>query len=339
VVAGTSPDDFVITNDSSGNPSSVKMVLQDVQHFDGATSRYEFSFSNSSDSPIFGSQSSTFLQELPVGNASAVVYDNNGQPYSQTSVVGYFIDGQNAGLTSLFPETFGLPDQAGHPAPFCNNCDFLKWGAAGALVTFSNNENSVQYVDLINPSWWVAGDVATSSPLQGSASYGGHAVGTVVTNLFAQNLIATNLAAAESPGSTWTTYLAAGNLDMSWNFGSRTGDLTISKFDASHFNDGQGLSFAGAMCAPGVTGCATTAGNHFGGSLTGSIDANLRLLGAANGVFVRAPGQLPGAVPAGAIGNWYISGNGSQGAGYKASGIFAGSNVPTSLNTLNLANH
>ena len=131
-----------------------------------------------------------------------------------------------------------------------------------------------------------------------------------MTNLFAQNLPATNLAAAASPGSTWTTYLAAGDLNMSWDFGSRTGDLTISKFDASHFNDGQGLSFSGPMCAPGVAGCAAAAGNHFGGPLAGSIDANFRLSGAANGAFVRAPGQLPGT---GAIGNWYVSGNGSQG--------------------------
>src|SRR6185369_13458429 len=100
-------------------------------------------------------------------------------------------------------------------------------------------------------------------------------------------------------------------------FASRTGDLAISKFDSSHFNDGTGLSFSGPMCAPGVAGCATTAGNHFGGPLAGSIDANFRLVGAANGAFVRSPGQLPGAIPAGAIGNWYISGNGSQGASYK----------------------
>ena len=205
------------------------------------------------------------------------------------------------------------------------------------MVTFSNNENSLQYVDVINPSWWVAGDVATSLPMQGSASYSGHAVGTVVTNLFAQNLAATNLAAAALPGSTWATYLAAGDRKMSWNFGSRTGDLTISKFDASHFNDGQGLSFSGPMCAPGVAACATAAGNHFGGPLAGSMDANFRFSGAANGAFVRAPGQLPGTIPAGAIGNWYVSGSRSQGAGYKASGIFAGSNViPNSPNNLSL---
>ena len=140
----------------------------------------------------------------------------------------------------------------------------------------------------------------------------------------------------------WHTYVATGDLDMNWNFGTRSGDLTISKFDASHFPDNGGLSFTGSMCAPGVTSCGTNTpgGNHFGGALsgalpdtwqhgeaTGQIPTDARNLnGFALGSFVRGPDNVgtERSVPQGVIGNWGVGND-----RYMASGIFAGSHVPS----------
>ena len=132
---------------------------------------------------------------------------------------------------------------------------------------------------------------------------------------------------------------------MNWNFGKRTGNMTVSNFDASHFEGG--LTFTGKMCAPGVTSCGSTPGgawrtpngNHFGDPLKGQlpgtaqfgqqpvpIDADYRdLNGFALGSFVRGPGPdqaIPRSVPAGVIGNWAVGND-----RYMASGIFGGSRV------------
>ena len=63
------------------------------------------------------------------------------------------------------------------------------------------------------------------------------------------------------------------------------------------------------MCAPGVPGCGTSAGNHFGGSIMGQLPASLglsdsTLAGAASGLV----GQpLSGGLPDGIIGNWNVN--------------------------------
>jgi hypothetical protein len=98
---------------------------------------------------------------------------------------------------------------------------------------------------------------------------------------------------------------------MTWEFGPRTGNLTIDKFDTANFGS-NGLSFTGAMSAPGQL-------NHFGGSLSGSLPSDVSLSGSAAGSFVNDGARKA----AGVIGNWNIGGQ-----GYKATGIFAGSGTP-----------
>jgi hypothetical protein len=96
----------------------------------------------------------------------------------------------------------------------------------------------------------VAGDVIDNSdlPTDASASYGGHVIDNVSTDL---------------GNNGWQTYVATGDLDMNWDFNSRSCDLTISKFDKS-ITPG-GLTFTGAMSAPGELAAGK---NQFGGPLS-----------------------------------------------------------------------
>ena len=104
----------------------------------------------------------------------------------------------------------------------------------GTRVVFSNNDGPL-YVDNIHLGWWVAGDVIDNSdlPTDASASYAGHVIGNVATNIGSNG---------------WQTYVATGDMYMDWDFNSRSGNLTICKFDRS-ITPG-GLTFSGAMTPP-----------------------------------------------------------------------------------------
>ena len=124
-----------------------------------------------------------------------------------------------------------------------------------------------------------------------SASYTGHAIGNVASNI----------------DGNWKTYVAAGNLNMQWNFGPRQGNLAISNFDA---NGPKGpLNVSGQMSTPGVLT------NQFGGNLSGTLGAR-EIAGSATGSFVNNGPSNPAA---GVLGNFNV---GSNSNGYKATGIF-----------------
>ena len=85
-------------------------------------------------------------------------------------------------------------------------------------------------------------------------------------------------------------------MKMNWNFGLRSGLLSITNFDVDK-------NFSGLMFAPGKV--------QFGGLLAGS-----GLAGAASGAFVGPNGDL---APKGVIGDFAVGSN-----TYKATGIFGG---------------
>jgi hypothetical protein len=219
------------------------------------------------------------------------------------------------------PSTVTMTHQA-----FCQDCAFLKWGAWGARAGFvdpgyTDNETVVPASNVtadVHLGWWVAGDVVSDSdlPTDGSATYAGHAIGNVANNLNGQGAI---------------TYVATGDMGMSWSFNDRAGRFDITHFDTP--NTG-GLDFGGILRAPGVLN-----GNSFEGAITGQLPEHLpcvgclpgsnALSGVANGSFARNPGQIAGEVPGGVIGNWSISnGQGNNTFTYGATGIFAGKGVP-----------
>ena len=106
-----------------------------------------------------------------------------------------------------------------------------------------------------------------------TASYEGHAIGNVATNI---------------GGNGWVTYVATGDMYMDWDFNARSGNLSIYHFDRS-ITPG-GLTFGGTMTTPGEL----TGKNTFGGplSLSGDLPNNLNELngmtGSATGSFVIA---------------------------------------------------
>jgi hypothetical protein len=170
---------------------------------------------------------------------------------------------------------------------FCQNCDFIKWGAWGARVDYQQQNQQTATAD-VQLGWWIAGDIVSKNdmPFTGSAYYSGDAIGNVIND--------------------GTQYTATGDMSMDWNFGRRSGTLTISDFDTS-VNQGQGIAFSGRMVAPGVA--------TFSGAI-GSSDLG-GLVGAANGAFVGSPGH--GQIPQGVIGNFGIANS-----TYQATGIFGG---------------
>jgi hypothetical protein len=243
-----------------------------------------------------------------------------------------FFNGNNLAVTSFGPnesQTHGPPPIG--QVDFCDtNCTFAEWGAFVAFASFEDTpdgwEGEGEFVrNVAVLGWWIAGDIPPVGqlPLRGTAIYAGDAIATVSTDLF-------------SDGYGFDTYVATGDLNMNWDFASRSGDLTISRFDTEHFGE-DGLTFTGNMCAPGVTACGTPAGNHFGGKLAGQLPEYLELSeqardleGFALGSFARGPNNfnadgvaIKGSIPQGVIGNWGVGND-----RYMASGIFAGSSVP-----------
>ncbi|HZP10554.1 hypothetical protein, partial [Methyloceanibacter sp.] len=165
-------------------------------------------------------------------------------------------------------QTAQVGDTQTQKRAFCQSCDFIKWGAWGARVAYNNQVADVPL------GWWITGKVVSPDdmPTRGSATYAGDAIGNVVNN--------------------GKQYTATGDMNMGWNFRTRSGLLTISNFD--------NRSFSGIMFAPGKVA--------FSGPMAGS-----GLVGAANGAFVGHGG------PQGVIGNFGV-GNSS----YQATGIFGG---------------
>jgi hypothetical protein len=314
VVASTSPDDLTVNFDPVANSLSGSITVRDVTGHDGATEAYVLGFGDSRDqqnrSAYIDDKHYAAIESV-TGTSVIEGFDESGAPvhYNNAKATSYLVSGDQLNVTKFFPETFG----DGGNKPFCKGCDFLQWGAWGTRINFSNADGP-QYTDNIHLGWWVAGDVIDQSdlPTDLTASYEGHAIGNVATNIGHDG---------------WVTYVAAGDMYMDWDFNARSGNFSISHFDRS-ITPG-GLTFSGEMTTPGEL----TGKNKFGGPLSlanENLPENLSdlngITGSANGSFVRGPidfrGGAPvsGRVPQGVIGNWNV---GSE--RYNATGIFAGS--------------
>ena len=177
---------------------------------------------------------------------------------------------------------------------FCSNCDFIKWGWWGTQVrAVDPNDTSEDPAEIrragVHLGTWVAGDIADPAelPTAGSATYEGHAVGTVIADT------------VDGPAQ----YVAGGDMDMTWNFGTRDGRVDISDFDGRNF----GANVQDPFLDEGSGFDAETS------SFTGQVDG---LNGTINGAFA-TDGVTP---EAGVMGNF-----GVEDLGWSATGIFAGS--------------
>jgi hypothetical protein len=156
-------------------------------------------------------------------------------------------------------------------------CDFLTWGYWSGDVKYSaNSVYNPNGRDRLNFATYVAGTQsnAVQLPLTGTATYNGDMIGNVRNN--------------------GNSYIAVGGFQNVWNFGSKTGALTITNFD--------GANYTGAAAQTGST-TAFTGG--FSSSGTGRS-------GALSGAFYGA-----GTPPAGQAGTFTATGT-----NYTAGGTF-----------------
>jgi hypothetical protein len=102
---------------------------------------------------------------------------------------------------------------------------------------------------------WVAGTALSQAdmPTTGSASYAGHAVGTVINGT--------------------ARYIAAGSFNANFSFASRSGSMTIGNFD--------GMSMSGAI--------SSTNGRDYGATL--DVAGKPELAGRAMGSFFAGGGD------------------------------------------------
>ncbi|HEX2890746.1 FecR domain-containing protein [Vineibacter terrae] len=158
---------------------------------------------------------------------------------------------------------------------FCD-CQYLSWGYWAGDVRYDSGPRAGQR-DRMHLGTWVAGELASVAqiPVYGTASYSGHIIGNVTNGN--------------------DRYVAAGGYRQAWNFGTRSGSVTITSFD--------GTDYTGPAAAPRTP-------RDFVATVTGGGRS-----GALNGSFFRSPTD-PVAYQAGSFA--------INGAAYRATGIFAG---------------
>ncbi|RLP22511.1 FecR family protein [Mesorhizobium sp. YM1C-6-2] len=189
----------------------------------------------------------------------------------------------------------------------CSDCDFIQWGWWGTRVQSDvdpDPDNEHIRTDYVHMGTWVAGDISTDAeidalvanaeqiPLGATVYYSGTVIG--------------NVARADGPNTA--SYIATGDLGVSYNFSDRTGDVDISNFDGNVALSGtrtiqQTDSWQTALRGVQLEGANVYAGN---GSLTGTF----------NGAFVNNPAAQTGPnVASGVIGSFDFTGAGVNAAG------------------------
>jgi len=144
-------------------------------------------------------------------------------------------------------------------------CQYAKWGF------FSANGNNNFVLDLGS---WVAGELPSigTLPLSGTATYTGHAVGSVSNGVH--------------------RYVAAGSYAQSWDFASKTGNATIGSFDGRTISgaasSGNGRDFSATVSGGGVSG------NLVGSFVQGGGDTAAELIGqfSVSGTGYKAVGTV-----------------------------------------------
>lgn len=115
------------------------------------------------------------------------------------------------------------------------NCAYMSWGWWGRADTADGNVSSGHMGN------WVIGDVTANVdlPASGSATYSGHAVGSVVDG--------------------GAQYIATGDMSATMDFSARTGNVAITGFDGRDFNSN--VSFASSSTFTGANGATSITGS------------------------------------------------------------------------------
>ena len=167
----------------------------------------------------------------------------------------------------------------------CTSCDFIDWGWWGTRVRVAADGSEIpdSRSDHVHMGTWVAGDITNPADLPNniSATYSGTALGNV---------------ARQTSGGV-AKYIARGDMDMSYDFNSRSGTLQISNFD--------GMTVSGSIADSSTANQALFLGPLQGSGATGVVQ----------GAFVNNGRNIA----AGVIGDFEFGK-----AGYRAAGTVAG---------------
>jgi len=235
-------------NGAPGGPSNVQIGT------DSATGRLAATFRLTSEG---GSNGPTgVVLEFGANPARGTYVDRTRFAAVESSTAAQISDSGRsvaADSTSLYMVSSGLASGLPNGVQACQ-CEFAQWGWWGGVVTAQSREGASQ-TNHLHMGNWVGGPMVSAAdmPTTGSASYAGHAVGTVVNNT--------------------ARYTAAGNFAAQFNFASRQGSMTISNFD--------GLSMSGAISSQN--------GRDYGATL--DVAGKPGLAGRAQGSFFSGAGD------------------------------------------------
>lgn len=170
---------------------------------------------------------------------------------------------------------------------FCQ-CDYTRWGFWGGTNN-RTDPNGHTVTDTGNLMTWVAGRATTIAevPTSGAATYDGHVVASIKSNI-------------NPTSGNGNEYVAAAAFTNAVNFGTRTGQVTVSGLDNA--------SYTGVVSAP------SSDPRSFGGLLTGSRAGTTGLSMVVTGQFFRGASSPVGEMGGGVVIN---------GSNYLGSGIFA----------------
>lgn len=100
-------------------------------------------------------------------------------------------------------------------------CKFLEWGYWGGQVSYPDPQGTAGDTrkDFFHLGTWVAGNQTANVPTAGTATFTGHAIGNVVRDVDGQI----------------QQFVAAGNYQQTWDFGTRTGTAQITDFAGENF--------------------------------------------------------------------------------------------------------
>ena len=258
------PLSVTISTSATNNRAEANFVM------DGEGTPYELTFGglsgNDDARSAFVNDKLYAMRESPLGNGTV-----NGNSVTQAS--NLLVSSDVASVDSSF-----LPSGV----TLCSSCQGLSWG--WWLSTLNRSDNN--YTENAHLATYVTGVLPDTLdiPLTGTARFGGHAIGSV------QN--GTN------------RYVAVGSFDAAWNFGTKSGLLSLSNFDSLN-----------------LTGTASsTNGREFSGSLTGGT-----VTGSLDGSFFSE-----GADPTRYMGGQFSLSD----TGYSAAGTFAAGTASAAVTDL-----
>ncbi|MEM8663278.1 MAG: hypothetical protein AAGF49_04045 [Pseudomonadota bacterium] len=290
VFRSTGAGDFTIRFNAQDSNLGGVIGLSDVLNEDPVVRSYRLAFGTD----LFGASSkvrSTYVDDDMFAAVATGPANEPGSPQTTVTTDNNVVINHER----TTPDTYMISaDAVPQPQLFANagveecECRFMEWGWWGTSTDFRSGGLRDRR-DTAHLGTWVAGDVTPEAdlPTVGSGTYEGHVVG--------------NVSALQEDGSR-SRYVATGELDVTYDFGARTGTLEVSNFD--------GRSFAGTI-AGGVAPDGRL--NQFRGRLSGS-----GLRGTTDGAFARGPrGPAQGVLGAFDV----------RGSGYKATGTYLGERV------------